>query len=348
MAALRERLPEVVIDALGGPRIAAAGATVRFLSERYTVLGFAEILRKLPVHWSLLRRLRREFGARRYDLLLALDYPGFNLRLAEAARRRGVKVLYYIAPKYWASGAGRTRRLARAVDRLAVILPFEPGFFARFGLAAQYVGHPLLDRGPLPDREAARGALGLGPGERLLAVFPGSRSQEIARLWPPFSAAARLLLERKSCERVAVAAVAGGNYPDPEGLLLHYDDPATILAAADAALVKSGTATLEAALADVPMVVAYRLHRLTAWLARRLLTVPWISLVNLLAERAVVEELLQNDVRADRLAAALDPLLQRPSPAASRQREAFAEVRTRLGGPGAAARTAELAAELLP
>ena len=348
MAALRERFPEVVIDALGGPRIAAAGATVRFPSERYTVLGFAEILRKLPAHWSLLRRLRREFGARRYDLLLALDYPGFNLRLAEAARRRGVKVLYYIAPKYWASGAGRTRRLARAVDRLAVILPFEPGFFARFGLAAQYVGHPLLDRGPLPDREAARGALGLAPGERLLAVFPGSRSQEIARLWPPFCAAARLLLERKSCERVAVAAVAGGNYPGAEGLLLRSDDPATILAAADAALVKSGTATLEAALADVPMVVAYRLHQVTAWLARRLLTVPWISLVNLLAERAVVEELLQNEVRADRLAAALDPLLQRPSPAASRQREAFAEVRARLGGPGAARRTAELAAELLP
>lgn len=320
---------------------------MRFPSERYTVLGFAEILRKLPAHWALLRRLRRDFRARRYDLLLALDYPGFNLRLAEAARRHGVKVLYYIAPKYWASGAERTRRLARAVDRLAVVLPFEPQFFARFGIAAEYVGHPLLDRGPKPEREAARQALGAAPGQRILALFPGSRPQEIARLWPPFRAAARRLLAQESCERVVVAAIAGGDYPESKGLLLRYDDPATILAAADAALVKSGTATLEAALADVPMVVAYRLHWLTAWLARRLLTVPWISLVNLLAERPVVAELLQDAVRPERLAAALQPLLEQPSPAAAAQREAFALVRAQLGAPGAAARTAELAAELL-
>jgi lipid-A-disaccharide synthase len=347
VAALRRRLPGVAIDALGGPRIAAAGATVRYPSERYTVLGFAEVLSKLPAHWALLRRLRRDFRARRYDLLVALDYPGFNVRLAEAARGQGVKVLYYIAPKYWASGARRSRRLARAIDRLAVVFPFERDFFARFGVAAEYVGHPLLDRGPPPLREAAREALGTAPEQRLLALFPGSRPQEIARLWPPFRAAARLLLGRGSCERVVVAAVAGGSYPDAGGLLLRYDDPATILAAADAALVKSGTATLEAALADVPLAVAYRLHWFTAWLARRLLTVPWISLVNLLAEAPVVEELLQDEVRAERLAAALEPLLARPSPAAARQREAFAGVRARLGGPGAAARTAELAADLL-
>ena len=185
------------------------------------------------------------------------------------------------------------------------------------------------------------------PEERLLALFPGSRPQELARLWAPFRDAARLLLAGRSCERVAVAAVSAGDYPGAGSWLLHSDDPATILAAADVALIKSGTATLEAALADVPMVVAYRLHWLTAWLARRLITVPWISLPNLIAARPVVEELLQQEVNAERLARALTPLLERSSPAARQQREAFAEVRERLGGPGASRRVAELAAELL-
>jgi lipid-A-disaccharide synthase len=329
--------------------MAAAGATVRFPLERYTVLGFAEVLRRLPAHWELLRRLRREFRAGRYDLVVLLDYPGFNLRVAEAAHRHGVKVLYYIPPKYWASGrrSGRVHRLGQATDRLAVVLPFEASFFARHGVAAQYVGHPLLDRPPPPAREAARRELGVAPDQRLLALFPGSRPQELARLWAPFRDAARQLLAAGSCERVAVAAVRGSDYPDSDGLLLRYDDPATILAAADAALVKSGTATLEAALAGVPMVVAYRVHWLTAWLARRLLTVPWISLVNLIAEAPVVTELLQREVRAERLALEAAPLLDPAGAAVARQREGFTLIRERVGGPGASERVAELAMELL-
>lgn len=347
VGALRARLPGVELEALGGGRMAAAGATVRFPLQRYSVLGFAEVLARLPRHWRLLRELEREFRAGRYDLALLIDYPGFNVRLGEAARRHGVPVLYYIAPKYWASGSGRIGRLARAVDRLAVVLPFEQEFFGSAGLATVYVGHPLLDCPPPPTRMAARGALRLNPGERLLALFPGSRPQEVARLWPGFRDAARMLLVQRRCERVVVAAVATGNYPAADGCELRRDDSATILAAADAALVKSGTATLEAALAGVPMVVAYRLHWLTAWLARRLLTVPWISLVNLITGQSLVEELLQHEARAERLAAALAPLLEPESPAASRQREGFRLLRERLGGPGAAERVATLAAELL-
>jgi lipid-A-disaccharide synthase len=347
VTALRGRLPDAELEALGGPRMANAGATVRYPLERYSVLGFAEILGSLPAHWRLLRRLQREFRAGRYDLVVPIDYPGFNVRLAEAARRSGIKVLYYIAPKYWASGARRVGRLARAVDRLAVILPFESGFFRRRGLRAEYVGHPLLDRAPRLTREAARVDLGIAPGERVLALFPGSRVQEVSRLWPAFRDAARLLLAQGRCDRVVVAAIAAGRYPGTDGFLLRQDESATLLAAADAALIKSGTATLEAALADVPMVVAYRVHWLTAWLARQLITVPWISLVNLIAERPVVAELTQRAVRPARLAHALAPLLELGSAAAERQREGFRLVRQRLGNPGAAARVAELAAELL-
>lgn len=321
---------------------------MRFPLERYTVMGFAELPRKLPAHVRLLRRLGKEFRAGRYDLALLLDYPGFNLRVAEIARRHGVKVLYYIAPKYWASGgAQRVHRLARAVDRLAVVLPFEAEFFARHGLRAEFVGHPLLDREPAPPRDTARARLGLAPGQRVLALFPGSRPQEIRRLWTPFRDAARRLLAEGRCEAVVVAGLGTTRYEGSEGLLIQRDEPALVLAAADAALVKSGTGTLEAALAGVPMVVAYRLHPVTAWLARRMITVPWVSLVNLLAGEAVVRELLQTDVSAAQLAEAVGPLLDPAGREARRQRAAFAALRERLGGPGAAARVATMAAELL-
>ena len=310
-------------------------------------MGLVEVLAGVPRHWRLLRRLERDFRAGRYDLVLLIDYPGFNLRLAEAAKRAGLPVLYYIAPKYWASGAGRVPRLARALDRLAVILPFEPEFFARHGVSAEFVGHPLLDQPAPPTRAEARRRLGFAESERVLALFPGSRSQELTRLWPAFRDAARLLLSGQTCDRVVVAARPGAPYAAAHGFVLHPGDPATILAAADAALVKSGTATLEAALAEVPMVVAYRLHPLTAILARRAITVPWISLVNLIAGQHVVDELTQSAVTSAALAAAVNPLLDRDGAPARTQRTALRAVSRQLGEPGAARRVAEIAAGLL-
>lgn len=346
VTALRARIPGVEIDALGGPKIAAAGATVRFPMERYTVLGFVEILGKIPAHVRLLRILERDFGSGKYDLVLLVDYPGFHIRVAEAARRHGVKVLYYIAPQLWAWRPGRARRFAAAVDRMAVVLPFEPAFFAGHGLAAEYVGHPLLDRTPLPSRESARQQLGLSGAARVLGLFPGSRDQEVTRLWPPFRDAARQLLSAGACDAVAVAGTPAGAYPGAEGFVLHRGPAAPVFAAADAALAKSGTTTLEAALADLPMVVAYRVHPLTSWLARRLITVPWISLVNLVADAPVVEELIQERVTAGRLSAAAAVLLDRDHLACRAQRAGLRVVRERLGAGGAAARVAAIAAEL--
>jgi lipid-A-disaccharide synthase len=345
--ALRERHPDALIEALGGPRMQAAGARLRYRMEGLAAFGLVEVVTKLAAHWRLLRALRRDFGAGRYDLVILIDYPGFHLRVAEAARAAGTKVLYYIAPQLWAWRPERARRLAAAVDRLAVVLPFEQPFFGRLGVRSDYVGHPLVDRAAAPHREEARAALGLPAEGRVLGVFPGSRSQEVGRLWAPFRDAARLLLREGRCEEVVVATTPEGRYPDPGPLRLVRGNPTAVLAASDAVLVKSGTTTLEAALAGTPMVVAYKVHPLTYRMFQRLRTVQWVSLVNLVAEREVVPEMLQERAEAGSLADALRPLLDPADPRTLAQREGLALVRSRLGSPGATGRVVALADELL-
>ena len=171
--ALRERLPHAALDAFGGPRMAEAGATVLFPMEGFAAFGIVEVIEKVPAHYLLLRRMERAFARNGYDLVILIDYPGFHLHVAEAARRAGIPVLYYIAPQLWAWRPERAKRLAAACDRLAVILPFEEAFFRQVGVRADYVGHPLLDQGAPPTRAAARASLGIGAGERVLATVPG-------------------------------------------------------------------------------------------------------------------------------------------------------------------------------
>ena len=347
VAALRKQYPDAIIEALGGPLMQQAGATLRYRMEGLAAFGVVEVLSKLYAHVRLLRSFRKDFRQGRYDLVILVDYPGFHIRVAEAARAAGTKVLYYIAPQLWAWRPGRARRLAAAVDRLAVVLPFEQTFFGALGVRSEYVGHPLVDGTAWPTREQARAQLGVTNGSRVLGMFPGSRAQEIRRLWQPFRDASLQLLREGACDLVLVAGTENGVYPDPGPIRIVRGNPVPLFAAADAALAKSGTTTLEAALAGTPMVVAYKVHPLSWAIFQRLRTVKWVSLVNLVADREVVPEILQSRAVAPELVAALRPLLDQSDSRTHMQREGLALVRNRLGHAGAANRVVELAGELL-
>lgn len=316
--------------------------------DALAVMGFAEVIRHLPFFLRLERRVTALLDSGEVDLVLPIDYPGFNLRITRAAHRRGIPVLYYIAPQVWAWKARRAGVLAREADRVAVILPFEVDFLERWGARAVFVGHPLLDEShPRPDPVAFARAHGLDPHRPVAAVFPGSRRQELQRHLEPFVAAARLLRERDPSLQPVLGLAPSLPREALEGAGLPVvEDFRGLLRVARGALVKSGTTTLEAALAGVPFVTAYRTSPLTWILARRLVKVEYIALANLVAGERVVPEILQDEATPERLAEELGPLLEE-GPRRARVLRGLEGIRARLGTPGAAGRVAELAEELL-
>jgi len=347
VSALKAMRPDLAIEAFGGPKLAATGATMMARMEGLSVIGFVEVLKKVPAHWRLMKAIEKRLARGDVKLLVLVDYPGFHLRLAAVARRLGVPVFYYIAPQLWAWHESRVKKMAVSVSRLGVILPFEEEFFSSRGVPATYVGHPLLDRPPAGDREVVQSALGLEPDRKVLGLFPGSRPQEVARLWPLMRDAARIVTARRPDVQCIVAAARGAEYPGADGVQVVQNRPVECFAAADAALCKSGTTTLEAALAGAPQVIAYRMNGLSYRLAKRLVRVSWIGLVNLVAGRQIAPEFVQDAATPEALAAAVSPLLEDASPERRQQLEGIRDVRHRLGGPGAARRAAELAAGLL-
>lgn len=327
----------------------AAGVDLIEHSERLAVMGFAEVLRHVPRHYALLRRLRQRLRRGRVGVVILIDYPGFNMKVAAAARAAGVPVLYYITPQVWAWGAKRLNELAATITRAAVILPFEEALLRQHGIDATFVGHPLLDRArELPDRAAARVQLGLPPNAKILALFPGSRVQEITRHLDDFVATAREV-ERLVPGVQPVVSIAPGMALDPARCpyLRVESSSFALLRAADAALCKSGTSTLEAAVAGCPMAIAYRTSPWTYAIARRVVKIPYIGLVNVVAGREVAPEFVQNAFVPATVARTLAVLLEHESPARATMLRAFADVRAQLGAPGAAGRVADMALELL-
>ena len=346
VAALRARWPEAELVAFGGPKMAAAGAEVLWRMEEYSSFGFAEVVASVPKHIRLMGAMEREIARRRFDLVIPIDYPGFNLRLAERAKHSGTKVLYFIPPAVWAWHRSRVEKLRRSCDRLAVILPFEPAFYKGEGIEATYVGNPLVDRS-WPTRDEARRRLGFGEQDRVVGIFPGSRGQEVRRLWGPMHGAATTLIDRGLATTGIVAATPAGTYPEASGLMIHRGDPLEVFAAADVALAKSGTTTLECALAGVPMVVGYRAHWFSYWLVQRIAQVPYAAQPNLILDRMAFPELLQDACTAEALVGHAAPLFDPGSTEFRAQRAAIAEVQQRVGGPGAAGRVAGMVADLV-
>jgi lipid-A-disaccharide synthase len=348
-AALRSRIPDVALTGIGGPRMREAGVDLVAELDRLAVMGFAEVLPRLPYFWNLERRLRRLVESGDVQLVVAIDYPGLNLRIARAAHTRGVPVLYYVAPQVWAWRPERAREIAEVTDRVAAILPFEPAFLEAHGVRATFVGHPLLDeeRAADPPRASFCARWGLDPARALLALLPGSRRQELHRHLGLFADACRMVGALRADVLGVVARVPGlpVSLYEREGLPV-VDDARGLLAHARAALVKSGTATLEAALAGTPTVVAYRTSGLTWAVANRLVRVPFVSLPNLIANQRIVPEHLQANATAERLAQDLLPLLD-GGVERDAQTSAFTRVRAALGTPGVAGRVADIAVELL-
>jgi lipid-A-disaccharide synthase len=357
VAALRRRRPDLRLTALGGPALEAAGAKIIQSSGPLAVMGFGEVLDALPRLIAARRRVWRHLSRGEIDLCVPVDFPGFNLRVAAAARQRGIPVFYLVAPQLWAWGAWRLRGLRRAVDRLGVILPFEPDWFGARGIEVVALGHPLVDDYPAAstgadsDRREAR--LGAPDAPLTLGLLPGSRRQEVARLLPELLGAAALLRARLAPRPLTCVVSAAPGLKRSllvsaarQGATISTTPLPDLLPTLDLALVCSGTASLEVALAGVPHEVVYRTSALNYAVARRLVRVPHIGLANLILAEDFVREHIQAEVTPTALAAALGDWL---GDAARRHRFAAGvdRLRTRLGPPGAWDRAADVALALL-
>lgn len=360
VAALRERLPDAQFYGVTGAQMDAAGCHSVASIDALSVMGIAEVIPALPRILRLRRMLLERFTADRPDVVIGIDAPDFNLGLERRLRDRGLRTVHVVSPTVWAWRAGRVKTIARAVERILCLFPFEPAFYEQHGAPGKaiYIGHPLADQldASVTPAQARRG-LGMAEAGPVVAVLPGSRGSELKYLTEPFARAAGLIATQvpgvrfvtpiaKPSLRAAMQAAIDTHAPTLDWTLIDGQSRAA-MRAADAVLITSGTATLECLLLGRPMVVAYRGAALTAWLllSAGMLKTPHVSLPNLLADEAVVPELLQQHATAEALAAALLPLLQ-DAAARARQLQQFDLVRGRLRC-GAARQAAETIATML-
>lgn len=306
--ALRRADPDVRIVAVGGRELRAAGADVRFDISELSAMGFVEVVRQIPRLRRLERQIHEIIERERPDAIIPIDYPGFHLRVAKWARENGHKVVYYIGPQIWAWGAGRLPKIAAAVDRMLVVFPFEVEAYASAGVRVDFVGHPLLENlADAPPRGKLRADLPETDDDTpVLGLLPGSRVQEVRRILPVMVETAKRVRTDRPNLRVVVSMapdVPESNYDVAARakFTLRRGPAADIMTGSDLLLVTSGTATLEAALHGTPLAVLYRTSPLTFWIGRRVVKIPRISLVNIVAGEDLAPEFLQGDATADRI-----------------------------------------------
>ena len=353
---LKQRRPDLPVYGIGGDRLREAGMEILVDAREMAVLGLWEVLKRYAFLRSVFYRMVRVARQRRPEAVLLIDYPGFNLRFAAQLKKLGIKVIYYVCPQVWAWHRSRIPKMARLIDRLLVIFPFEVEVFAGTGLKVDYVGHPLVDEARAELSAGAGSAVSRRSPQRLV-LMPGSRRQEIDRILPVMVQAAGRLQRAQPALSVVVAAASSDLMPLIRGKLLGISgaplkmevvagSTRRILREATAAMVKSGTSTIEAALMGCPMIIVYRASPVTYAIGRKLIRVPYLGMANLIAGREAFREYLQEAATPEALAAGVTPLLQ-DTPERAASLEAAAEVAAKLGEGGAAQKAAALVLEEL-
>lgn len=352
-AALRAAMPEAGFEFFGsgGEEMRAAGVETLVDSREVAIMGALEVARALPKFLRVFRRLREAARARKPRLVILIDWPEFNLRLAKRLHRDGHRIVYYISPQIWAWRSYRVNTIRRHVERMLVILPFEKEYYERHGVEVDYVGHPLLDSVRVTaTREAFREKYGLDPARPAIALLPGSRHSELAHILPPLiDAAARLTASHPQYQFLLPLArtFAREALPGlPASVTIVEHDTYNAVAASDLAVVASGTATLETAILGTPLIVVYRASALNWRIFRPMINVPFVGMPNLIAGREIAPELLQDDLNGAKLAGTIVSMIADPARLAQARRD-LAQVRERLGEARASERAASIICALL-
>ncbi len=349
---LKSRFPELDVFGVGGDRMKSEGMDVVFHISKLSFMGFVEVVKNLGVIREVEQELEELLLARKPDVLVLIDYPGFNLRFARKAKAYGIKVLYYISPQVWAWHKSRVKKMKTLVDRMKVVFPFEMDIYEREGIKVEFVGHPLAERiGAATSRQEFYVQHGLDSSRKLLALFPGSRNQEIESILPTMSLAAEDVQAKLNVQvAIGVAPNLGKGplrkwiFSDRKAVLVEnatYD----LMCHADAAVVTSGTATLETGWFGTPMVVVYKTSPLTYIIGKMLVDVNNIGLVNIVAGEEIVPELIQYDLTTQKLGALMERMLVDEAYATS-MRDKLAIIKQKLGGPGASRRVVDGIVEL--
>ncbi|GAB4381403.1 MAG: lipid-A-disaccharide synthase [Salibacteraceae bacterium] len=330
VSALKRKSPAIEIVGWGGQKMASAGAKILKPLDELAFMGFFEIVRNLPQILKNFRDFEAHIRSEKPDLVLLMDYPGFNLRAAKMLNKMGIKPYYYISPQVWAWKENRVRTIRRFIEKIFVILPFEEAYFKQHGINAEYVGHPLMEVMNDLSRDAdflARN--NLSEEQTIVAVLPGSRAQEVRRIMPEIC---RLGKTMRGVTLVVskVAWLDSSLYGNCEGIRLLDDDTYQLLMHSRAAIVTSGTATLETALLGIPEVVVYRANAVSIFLAKKLVKIKYISLVNLIAGKMVVPELIQSKANSNEIYEAVTPLIT-DGPERDRMISEFENLRALLG-----------------
>jgi lipid-A-disaccharide synthase len=347
---LRKKWPDLSLMGTGGPLMERQGVELIERIEKLSVMGLSSVLKRIPFLMVLRRKIRHMLAREQFDLVIAIDFAGFNMSIIRLAHRRKIKVLYYVAPKVWAWGPNRSKALAKNTNHIAVILPFEKEFLKNRGIEASFVGHPLLDQEllpPMPKIEFCQ-KWNLDPQRPILALFPGSRKQEINRHLDLFVKTGYRIKELYPQIQLVIAkapSVASASI-HTEGIKV-VDDGRGLLAHSRVALLKSGTVTLEACLSGTPFVTAYKTDPLTFFVGKRVVKVKSISIPNLVAGREQVPEMLQGEATPENLVMELIPFLKTENHEYQDMLNYFTLVRSKLGSPGVARRVADIAGSLI-